>query len=145
MPVSKAVSEQELRAKRRHELQDTMVMAKFEERHKRRLEAAKFLIKLEGPLDSTEAIAQAAGIQSPDGGAVSATDSSTKVDSFLEINAMNKATIEASLKIHPSLAAFAPTFIPCNPARKNVSAHSLHPTLGIESTLPGDLAFEATW
>ncbi|KAF4443795.1 hypothetical protein FACUT_1076 [Fusarium acutatum] len=106
MAVSKAVSEQELETKRRHGLQASMVEVKFEERHRRKLEASRFLIKFEGPLDSTEAVSQAAGIPSPDGVAISTTDSSRKVDSFLEINAINKATIEAYLKTNPSLAKF---------------------------------------
>ncbi|KAG5748601.1 hypothetical protein H9Q69_005759 [Fusarium xylarioides] len=118
MTVSKAVSEQELEAKGRRELQ---------ERHRRKLEAAKFLIKLEWPLDSPEAVAQAAGIPSPDGGATSGPYY------FLEINGINKATIEAYLETNPSLSGFSPTFIPWNPARKSLSPHSLHPTLGIES------------
>ncbi|KAF5635963.1 hypothetical protein F52700_5276 [Fusarium sp. NRRL 52700] len=134
--VSKAFSEQKLQAKRRHEPQDLVVMDKFEERHRRRLEAAKFLIKLGGPLDSIKAIAQAAGISSPDGAAISATDSSRKVESFFKINAINKASIEAYLKTDPSLTTYAPLFIPYNPARKSLSPHSLHPTLGIDSTLP---------
>ncbi|RBR22449.1 hypothetical protein FVER53590_10737 [Fusarium verticillioides] len=95
MAMSKAVSEQELEAKGRQEAQ---------ERHRRKLEAAKFLIKLEWPLDSIEAVAQAAGIPSPDEGAISGPYY------FLEINAINKATIEAYLKTNPSLTGFSPTF-----------------------------------
>ncbi|KAF5545461.1 hypothetical protein FNAPI_9137 [Fusarium napiforme] len=106
MAVSKAVSEQELEAKGRREIQASMVELKAQERHRRKLEAEKFLIKLEWPLDSTEAVAQAAGIPSPDEGALSGPCY------FLEINAINKATIEAYLKTNPSLTGFSPTFIP---------------------------------
>jgi hypothetical protein len=67
---------------------------------------------------------------------MAAADSSGKAGSFFEINSINKATIEAYLRPKPSLRTFVPTFIPCNQARKSLSLHSLHPTLGIESTLP---------
>ncbi|KAF5622258.1 uncharacterized protein FTJAE_10992 [Fusarium tjaetaba] len=130
MAVSKAVSEQELEAKVRREIQASMVELKAQERHRRKLEAAKFLIKLEWPLDSPETVAQAAGIPSPDEGAISGPCY------FLEINAINKAAIEAYLKTNLSLSGFSPTFIPWNPARKSLSPPSLHPTLDIESTLP---------
>ncbi|EXL97829.1 hypothetical protein FOIG_10143 [Fusarium odoratissimum NRRL 54006] len=116
MAMSKPASEQELAEKRKRELKASTILTE--------------------PLDTTEAVAQAAGISSPNGCAISATDSSGKVGSFFKINAINKTTIEAYLRAKPSLTTFVPTFIPCNPARKSLSPHSLHPTLGIETTLP---------
>ncbi|KAF5683821.1 hypothetical protein FDENT_7000 [Fusarium denticulatum] len=136
MAVSKAASPQELTGKQRHELSESAFRTAFVERYRRKLEASKFLIKLEGPLVTSEAVAQAAGISSSNGGAISASNSLGKVDSFLEINAINKIAIEAYLRAKPSLTTFVPTFILCNPARKDLSPISLHPTLGIESTLP---------
>ncbi|EXK83912.1 hypothetical protein FOQG_11864 [Fusarium oxysporum f. sp. raphani 54005] len=127
MAMSKPASEQELAEKRRRELKASIILTELAKRHRR---------KLEGPLDTTEAVAQAAGISSPNGCAISATDSSGKVGSFFKINAINKTTIEAYLRAKPSLTTFVPIFIPCNPARKSLSSHSLHPTLGIETTLP---------
>ncbi|KAF5576805.1 hypothetical protein FPANT_10764 [Fusarium pseudoanthophilum] len=136
MATSNPASDQELAEKQRRELAASTFWAAFVERYRRKLEASKFLIKLEGPLNTTEAVAQAAGIPSPNGDAISATDSSGKVGSFLEINAVNKIAIESYLRAKPSLNTFVPTFILCNPARKDLSPISLHPTLGIESTLP---------
>ncbi|KAG7406033.1 hypothetical protein Forpe1208_v014099 [Fusarium oxysporum f. sp. rapae] len=127
MVMSKPASEQELAEKRRRELKASTILTEFAKRHRR---------KLEGPLDTTEAVAQATGISLPNGCAISATDSSGKFCSFFEINAINKATIEAYLRAKPRPTTFVPTFIPCNPARKNLSPDSIHPTLDIESTLP---------
>ncbi|TVY60538.1 hypothetical protein Focb16_v003711 [Fusarium oxysporum f. sp. cubense] len=136
MAMSKPASEQELAEKRRRELKVSTILTEFAKRHRRKIEASRFLLKLEGPLDTTEALAQAAGISSPNGCAISATDSSGKVGSFFKINAINKTTIEAYLRAKASLTTFVPTFIPCKQARKSLSPHSRHPTLGIETTLP---------
>ncbi|KAF5577531.1 hypothetical protein FPCIR_12067 [Fusarium pseudocircinatum] len=145
MAVSKATSPQELTEKQRHEFSESAFRAAFVERYRRKpeaskflnkLEASKFLNKLEGPLVTSEAVTQAAGISSSNGDAISASDSWGKFDSFLEINAINRIAIEEYLRAKPSLTTFVPTFILCNPARKDLSPISLHPTLGIESTLP---------
>lgn len=82
MAMSKPASEQELAEKHRRELKASTILTEFAKRHRRKLEASRFLLKLERPLDTTEAVAQAAGISSPNGCAISATDSSGKVGSF---------------------------------------------------------------
>ncbi|KAF5551244.1 hypothetical protein FMEXI_3361 [Fusarium mexicanum] len=113
----KAASDQELADKQRPEFSYSAFLAAFMERHTRKLEALKFLIKLEGPLNTTETVAQAAGISSPDGGTISASSSSGKVGSFLEINAINKIAIEAYLRAKQSLTTFVPTH-PMQPSQK---------------------------
>ncbi|SCV49296.1 uncharacterized protein FFB14_10812 [Fusarium fujikuroi] len=136
MTPSKAASHPELVMRQRQELAHRAFRARLMERHRRRLEASKFWIKLEGQPDTIEAVAQAVGIASPNGRAISATDSSGNAGSFLEINAINKTAIEMYLREIPSLINFIPTFIPRNPAKRNLSSHSPHSMLNIESTLP---------
>ncbi|KAF4344197.1 hypothetical protein FBEOM_1791 [Fusarium beomiforme] len=109
---------------------------KLTEKQLRKLRASTFLVKLEEPLDTTSAVAQAAGLVSSIAEAITATDSLWQASSFLKINGIHKINIEAYLKASPSLATFVSTFVPCNQARKSLSPDSLHPTLGIESTLP---------
>ncbi|KLP00220.1 uncharacterized protein FFB20_00939 [Fusarium fujikuroi] len=136
MTPSKAASHPELVMRQRQELAHRAFRARLMERHRRRLEASKFWIKLEGQPDTIEAVAQAVGIASPNGRAISATDSSGNAGSFLETNAINKTAIEMYLREIPSLTNFIPTFIPRNPAKRSLSSHSPHSMLNIESTLP---------
>ncbi|QGJ01887.1 hypothetical protein CEK26_003331 [Fusarium fujikuroi] len=123
MTPSKAASHPELVMRQRQELAHRAFRARLMERHRRQP-------------DTIEAVAQAVGIASPNGRAISATDSSGNAGSFLETNAINKTAIEMYLREIPSLTNFIPTFIPRNPAKRSLSSHSPHSMLNIESTLP---------
>ncbi|KAI1036351.1 hypothetical protein LB503_003441 [Fusarium chuoi] len=105
-------------------------------KQKRRLRAATFLIKLEGPLNSVQAVVQAAGLWCPSSTEVlAATDLSGRPCSFFKINGMDKLAIEEWLKEYPHLG-FQPTIIKDPYAQKDLSPTSLYPTLGIDTTLP---------
>ncbi|KAF5683783.1 hypothetical protein FCIRC_4292 [Fusarium circinatum] len=103
---------------------------------KRRLRDAVFLIKLEGPFSSVQAVIQAAGLWSPSSTEVlPATNLYGQPCSFFKINGMDKLAIEAWLKEHPH-PGFTPTIIKDPYARKDLSSTSLYPTLGLDTTLP---------
>ncbi|KAF5599051.1 hypothetical protein FPANT_3655 [Fusarium pseudoanthophilum] len=105
-------------------------------KEKRKLRAAVFLIKLEGPLDSVQALIEAAGLWCPTyTDVLAATNLSGQPCSFFKINGMDKLAIEAWLKEHPQLG-FEPTIIKDPYALKDLSPTSLYPTLGIDTTLP---------
>ncbi|KLO92035.1 uncharacterized protein LW93_7664 [Fusarium fujikuroi] len=73
-------------------------------KEKRRLRAANFLIKLEGALNSVQAMVQAAGLWCPSSTEVlAATDLSGQSCSFFKINGMDKLAIEGWLKEYPHL------------------------------------------
>ncbi|KAF5253254.1 hypothetical protein FANTH_1850 [Fusarium anthophilum] len=103
---------------------------------KRRLRDAVFLIKLEGPFSSVQAVIQAADLWSPSSTEVlPATNLYGQPCSFFKINGMDKLAIEAWLKEHPH-PGFTPTIIKDPYARKDLSSTSLYPTLGLDTTLP---------
>ncbi|CVL06404.1 uncharacterized protein FMAN_03705 [Fusarium mangiferae] len=103
---------------------------------RRRLRAANFLIKLEGPLNSVQAVIQAAGLWCPSSTEIlAATDISGRPCSFFKINGMDKLAIEGWLKEYPH-PGFRPTIIKDPYAQKDLSPTSLYPTLGIDTTLP---------
>ncbi|KAF4442550.1 hypothetical protein F53441_11711 [Fusarium austroafricanum] len=105
-------------------------------RQKRKLRASIFLVKLEGPLNTVGAVTQARGLPSDGGEVVFATDASGEASTFYEINGIDKMAIEGYLRASPYHSGFTSTFIRCMQARKNLSASSLYPTLGIDSTMP---------
>ncbi|KAF4493676.1 hypothetical protein FAGAP_10198 [Fusarium agapanthi] len=105
-------------------------------KEKRRLRAAAFLIKLEGPLNSVQAVVQAAGLWCPSSTeAIAATDLSGQPCSFFKINGVDKLAIEGWLKEYPQ-PGFDPTIIKDQYAPKDLSSTSLYPTLGLDTTLP---------
>ncbi|CCT65218.1 uncharacterized protein FFB20_11344 [Fusarium fujikuroi] len=105
-------------------------------KEKRRLRAANFLIKLEAPLNSVQAVVQAAGLWCPSSSEVlAAADLSGQSCSFFKINGMDKLAIEGWLKEYPHLD-FQPTIIKNPYAQKDLSPTSLYPTLGLDITLP---------
>jgi hypothetical protein len=105
-------------------------------KERRKLRAAVFLIKLEGPFNNVQAVIQAAGLWCPSSTEVlAATNLSGQPFSFFKINGMDKLAIEAWLKEHPH-PGFEPTIIKDPYAQKDLSPTSLYPTLGIDTTLP---------
>ncbi|KAF5979590.1 hypothetical protein FBULB1_5665 [Fusarium bulbicola] len=97
---------------------------------------AVFLIKLEGPFSSVQAVIQAADLWSPSSTEVlPATNLYGQPCSFFKINGMDKLAIEAWLKEHPH-PGFTPTIIKDPYARKDLSSTSLYPTLGLDTALP---------
>ncbi|KAG5764240.1 hypothetical protein H9Q72_007698 [Fusarium xylarioides] len=105
-------------------------------KEKRRLRAATFLVKLEGPLNSVQAVIQAAGLWCPTSTEVlAATDLAGQPCSFFKINGMDKLAIEGWLKEYPHLG-FKPVIIKDPYAPKDLSPTSLYPKLGIDTTLP---------
>ncbi|KAG4263728.1 hypothetical protein FPRO06_03360 [Fusarium proliferatum] len=88
------------------------------------------------PLNSVQAVVQAAGLWCPSSTEVlAATDLPGRPCSFFKINGMDKLAIEGWLKqyLHPG---FKPTIIKDPYAQKDLSPTSLYPTLGIDTTLP---------
>ncbi|KAF5636961.1 hypothetical protein F25303_8164 [Fusarium sp. NRRL 25303] len=105
-------------------------------KEKRRLRVANFLIKLEGPLNSVQAVIQAAGLWCPSSTEVlAATNISGRPCSFFKINGMDKLAIEGWLEGYPH-PGFKPTIIKDPYAQKDLSPTSLYPTLGTDTTLP---------
>ncbi|RMJ04769.1 hypothetical protein CDV36_014559 [Fusarium kuroshium] len=110
---------------RKQPIRDTMVT----EGQKRRLQQSTFLLKLEGPLSTAEAVAEAANLgTSPT--VIHATDADGQPSSFCEVNGLVKNAIEKFL------GDFRPTFIRYSKARKSLSDTSRYPTLGIDTTMP---------
>ncbi|KAF5618759.1 hypothetical protein F52700_12279 [Fusarium sp. NRRL 52700] len=105
-------------------------------KEKRRLRAAVFLIKLEGPFNNVQAVIQAADLWSPSSTEVlPATNLHGQPCSFVKINGMDKLAIEAWLREYPH-PGFTPTIIKDPYASKDLSPTSLYPTLGLDTTLP---------
>ncbi|EMT72657.1 hypothetical protein FOC4_g10004133 [Fusarium odoratissimum] len=105
-------------------------------KEKRRLRASTFLVKLEGPLHSVQAVIQAVGKSSADSTQVlAATDLSRQPSSFFKVNGIDKLAIEGWLRENP-YPGFTPTFIRDLNAPKVLSSNSVHPTLGLDTTLP---------
>ncbi|RSL44896.1 hypothetical protein CEP53_011000 [Fusarium sp. AF-6] len=105
------------------------------QKEKQRLQAATFLLKLEGPLHSVDAVAKAANMVSIQE-TVMASDSSGQSSSFCKVNGLEKMAIETFLSESSIHSAFRPTFIRISVARKELSTNSIYPTLGVDSTMP---------
>ena len=93
---------------------------------------SSYLILLEGPLNTPERIQQAASLPEPPQAIQAASETGDAV--FCRINGTSKQSIEDWLSQQKS--AFRPTFVRLSKANKDLSADSIHPTLGLESTLP---------
>ncbi|KAG4274467.1 hypothetical protein FPRO04_09425 [Fusarium proliferatum] len=139
---SPAMAERKIIEHRNHPLLFTVsedhwaVSQEMPMKEKRRLRAANFLIKLEGPLNSVQAVIQAADLWCPSSTEVlAATDLSGRPCSFFKINGMDKLAIEVWLKEYLHLG-FRPTIIKDPYAQKDLAPTSLYPTLGIDTTLP---------
>lgn len=102
---------------------------------KQRLQASTFLVKLEGPLQTVEAVAQAANMSSIQE-TMMASDSSGQSSSFCKVNGLEKLAIETFLSESIIHSTFCPTFIRISVAHKELSVNSIYPTLGIDSTMP---------
>ncbi|RSL76614.1 hypothetical protein CEP51_009802 [Fusarium floridanum] len=109
--------------------------ATMTQKEKQRLQAATFLLKLEGPLQNVDAVAGAANMASIQE-TVMASDSSGQSSSFCKVNGLEKIAIETFLSESNIHSAFRPTFIRISVARKELSTNSIHPTLGVDSTMP---------
>lgn len=94
--------------------------------------SSSYLVKLEGPLQTAQAVAHAANLTS-EPRVVEGTDSDGTLNSFCEIDGTMKSQIEIYLYNKPD---FRPTFIPYSRAAKKLSSISAHPTLSVDSTLP---------
>ena len=100
---------------------------------------SSYLIRLEGVLNAPRSIQEAANLTSPPrivhgtSEAGDATSETRDVD-FCIIDGNAKQTIETWLSQQKS--PFRPTFVRVSKAKKDVDPNSIHPTLGLESTLP---------
>ncbi|KAJ3456644.1 hypothetical protein MRS44_016667 [Fusarium solani] len=65
-----------------------------------------------------------------------ASDSSGQSSSFCKVNGLEKLAIETILSKSKIYLASCPTFIRISVARKELSANSIYPTLGVDSTMP---------
>ncbi|KAF4957129.1 hypothetical protein FGADI_3349 [Fusarium gaditjirri] len=105
-------------------------------KERRKLRASVFLIKLEGPLHSVQAVIEATNKSSTASAQVlAATDLSGQPSSFFKINGIDKLVIEGWLREN-HYPNFTPTFIKDLHAPKDLSSASLYPTLGLDTTLP---------
>ncbi len=93
---------------------------------------ATYIVLLEGMLDTPEKIRDAAGLAQLPG--VTQGISETGQAAFCRINGKTKQSIELWLSGQKS--TFHPTFIRLSTAKKDLSPSSIHPTLGLDATLP---------
>jgi len=93
---------------------------------------ATYIILLEEVLDNPEKIRDAAGLaELPE---VTQATSETGKAAYCRINGETKQSIELWLSSQKS--PFHPTFIRLSTAKKDLSPSSIHPTLGLDATLP---------
>lgn len=94
---------------------------------------AIYLLKLQGPLDTVHTVQAAAKLAK-----LPAVVEGTGDDgdaSFCRVNGRAKQTILNWLSAQNT--SFRPTFVQLRqPAEKDFSSHSMHPTLGVDATLP---------
>ena len=91
-----------------------------------------YLILLEGALNTPERIQDAASLPEPPRTIQAASE--TRDALFCTIDSKAKRSLENWLSQQTS--TFRPTFIRLSKARKDLAPDSIHPTLGLESTLP---------
>ena len=91
-----------------------------------------YLVLLEGLLDTAEKIQAAAKLPVPPQTVPASSETGMSV--FCRIDGNIKQAVEVWLSQQRS--SFRPTFIRLSKAKKALAAISIHPTLGIESTLP---------
>lgn len=93
---------------------------------------SSYLILPEGILNTPRSIQDAANLSEPPRSVQAASDTGDAV--FCSINGHMKQSIEIWLSQQRS--SFRPTFVRLSKAKKDLSPTSIHPTLGLESTLP---------
>ncbi|KAI4595463.1 hypothetical protein KJ359_006809 [Pestalotiopsis sp. 9143b] len=96
---------------------------------------ARFLLKLDGPLSDITIIQQAANLSRLPK-LRKGTDDSGHPVRFCEIDSLARDQITAFAQQNTLSYNFATNILPDRTAEKNLSPDSLHPTLGVESTLP---------
>lgn len=98
---------------------------------------SNYLLKMEGPLQSIDAIKASGCLSDKDSSsckAIAGTDDSGAPVNFCIVNAATKDNILAWLS--SSRSSFQPTFVRYSKADKTLSVFSHSPTLGLDSTLP---------
>lgn len=93
---------------------------------------SSYLILLEGILSNPKRIQVAANLSEPPQAIQAASETRDAV--FCRIDGNSKQSIENWLS--QQKCTFKPTFIRLSKAKKDLSANSIYPTLGLESTLP---------
>ena len=96
--------------------------------------SATYLVLLEGVLDTPEKIQAAAKLPEPPHAVQASSETRTEDSVFCRIDGNGKQALETWLSHQNS--TFKPLFVRISKAQKDLAATSIHPTLGIESTLP---------
>ena len=96
--------------------------------------SATYLVLLQGVLDTPEKVQAAAKLPEPPRTVQASSETKIEASVFCRINGNTKQALESWLSRQRS--TFKPTFIRLSKAKKDLAATSIHPTLGIESTLP---------
>ena len=96
--------------------------------------SATYLVLLQGVLDTPEKIQAAAKLPEPPHAVQASSETKTEDSVFCRIDGTTKQALETWLS-HQN-PTFKPLFIRISEAKKDLAATSIHPTLGIESTLP---------
>ena len=92
-----------------------------------------YILKLEGPFDTPAKVQEAAALtETP---AITTGSGQLGDASFVTIDTTAKDAITSWLSRHGT-KGFAPTIVKVSKSAKDLSAHSMCPTLGIETTLP---------
>ena len=91
-----------------------------------------YLILLKGVLNTPEKIQAIANLSAPPEAVQASSETEDSV--FCRIDGSIKQSIESWLSQQKS--TFRPTFVRLSKAKKELAATSIHPTLGLESTLP---------
>lgn len=94
--------------------------------------SATYLVLLKGVLKTPEKIQDVAKLSEPPQAVQASSETEDSV--FCRINGNIKQAIESWLSQQKS--TFRPTFVRLSKAKKDLAATSIHPTLGMESTLP---------
>ena len=95
---------------------------------------ATYLILLQDVLDTPKKIQAAAKLPSPPHAVQASSETKTEDSVFCRIDGTIKQALEAWLSQQNS--TFKPLFVRVSKAKKDLAATSIHPTLGLESTLP---------
>ena len=99
-----------------------------------------YLVKLEGMLSTPKSIQDTANLSEPPPAVQAASETQDAV--FCHIDGNIKQSIENWLSRQKS--TFKPTFVRLSKAKKDLAPISIHPTLGLESTLPQHRASSST-
>ena len=96
--------------------------------------SATYLILLRGVLDTPEKIQAAAKLPEPPLAVQASSETKTEDSLFCRIDSNTKQALETWLS-HQN-PTFKPLFVRVSKAKKDLAATTIHPTLGIDSTLP---------